>query len=402
MSEKIFVIGGGQWQLPIIKKAQELGYKVVCSNLHSETPGSKKADYFETADIKDREENLKIALKYSPVAVITDQSDIAVPSVAFVAEKYGLNGITSDVAKKFTDKLVMRNCVNKIVDVNPFYKEITCLDDLIEFTDVHNCPLILKPRCNQSSRGIEILNGDSDIIKSYQKCTAHATGGTIIVEEYIDGIEYTVEGFCFKNKHYSLTSSRKKHYDTNRNVASELIFPSDLTLQKRNELFEINNKLIEGFGLNFGITHSEYKIRNGQIYLIEMAARGGGSKISSDIIPLMTGIDVNELLVKCALNDDSVGSILNEIIMPCEHIQCVSLSFLNFDSGRVINRTLSTEILKINGVIDFDYLFPLHSSIDLITDDSTRHAYMIIKSDTYKNLERISRKVKAAVEIIYA
>ena len=54
------------------------------------------------------------------------------------------------------------------------------------------------------------------------------------------------------------------------------------------------------------ITHSEYKFEDGDYYLIEMAARGGGSRIASDIVPFMSGVDNYQLLINAALGPDSI------------------------------------------------------------------------------------------------
>ena len=58
----------------------------------------------------------------------------------------------------------------------------------------------------------------------------------------------------------------------------------------------INSLLIA----SFGITHSEYLIKEGtgEVYLVETAIRGGGVFISSDLIPLSCGIDVNKLIIE--------------------------------------------------------------------------------------------------------
>ncbi|MEZ5336075.1 MAG: hypothetical protein R2741_13015 [Methanolobus sp.] len=63
---------------------------------------------------------------------------------------------------------------------------------------------------------------------------------------------------------------------------------------------EINKKLVEGFGLKFGFTHSEYIVEDetGEIYLVEIAARGGGNYISSDIMLLQQElISINIFLI---------------------------------------------------------------------------------------------------------
>ena len=105
---KIMVIAGGDWQIELIKKAKQMGHYVICSNLYEDSPAFPYADACEVANVLDKEKNLQIAQKYQPDAVISDQSDIAVPTVAYVNEKMGLRGIGTDKADIFTDKTLMR------------------------------------------------------------------------------------------------------------------------------------------------------------------------------------------------------------------------------------------------------------------------------------------------------
>jgi carbamoyl-phosphate synthase large subunit len=87
---KIMVIAGGDWQIELIKKAKAMGHYVICSNLYEVSPAFPYADACEVCNVLDKEGNLRIAQKYQPDAVISDQSDIAVPTVAYVSEKMGL------------------------------------------------------------------------------------------------------------------------------------------------------------------------------------------------------------------------------------------------------------------------------------------------------------------------
>ena len=101
---RLLVIAGGTWQVPIIKKAKALGFEVVNSNLYEDSIGFEYADYSEVSDVKNKEKNLEFAKKYQIDGVVTDQSDIAVPTVAYVASQLGLPTIGEDKARLFTDK----------------------------------------------------------------------------------------------------------------------------------------------------------------------------------------------------------------------------------------------------------------------------------------------------------
>ena len=101
--------------------------------------------------------------------------------------------------------------------------------------------------------------------------------------------------------HHTLAISQKEHYSYNRNIASKLFFTNYNETFDYDLLRKTNDELISGTGIKYAITHSEYKFEDGDYYLIEMAARGGGSRIASDIVPFMSGVDNYQLLINAAL-----------------------------------------------------------------------------------------------------
>ena len=105
--EKVFVIAGGEWQKPLVRRVKELGYETINSNLYPDSPAFQYADHSEITDVKDMDTNLAIGRKYHVDAVLTDESDIAVPTVAYVSETLELPGIGREKASLFSNKYKM-------------------------------------------------------------------------------------------------------------------------------------------------------------------------------------------------------------------------------------------------------------------------------------------------------
>lgn len=390
------VIGGGEWQLPIINKCQSKGYKVLCTNLYADTPGSLSSDYFELADVRDLKLNLSIARKYSVIGVITDQSDIAVTTVAYINEKLNLNGISLTVAERFTDKLIMRKLALESGVLCPKFVAIDSVAELKNASAVVGFPFVLKPRASQSSRGVRIVNNIEEIESSYKKAVQFSDGLSLIVEEYIGGDEYTIEGYKTVDTHNNLTYSLKKHYENNPSVASRLQYIDNLDDRERELLYTQNDRLVKALGLPFGITHAEYKYFNGSFYLIEIAARGGGTHISSKIVPFVSGVDINSLLIGDALN----SSKNTKLTFKQEHQFC-ELIFLHFQPGVVLDRTPISTILSIKGVLDFGYSFVLGDELGEVDNDRSRHAHLIVGASTVRELREIETLVREVVAICY-
>ena len=126
-------------------------------------------------------------------------------------------------------------------------------------------------------------------------------GNYVLVERYIKGTEFTVDGLVLNEKHHTLAISEKSHFEYNPNIASKLFFTYQNEKFDYDCLRDINNAIIDKAGLKNALTHAEYKFEEGKFYLIEMAARGGGTRISSDIVPYVSGVDNYKYLIEASV-----------------------------------------------------------------------------------------------------
>jgi len=392
MPKKILIVGGGKWQVPITKKAKELGLVVICSNLHDDSPAFEYADYSYVANVLDKKENLRIAIKHSVEAVITDQSDIAVNTVAYINETLGLNGIDTDTAELFTNKFRMRKELKANGLYHPKYKLCKNINEVIQFYKYINANIILKPLDNQSSRGIEFITNTDNINKSFENTMSYSNNNTILAEEFIGGIELTIEGFKYENSvHKSFAVSKKSYFKGICGVADSLMYQNKFTEFDIDIIKDINNQLFDK--LNFGITHVEYKYFNNKFYLIETAVRGGGTKVSSHITPIVSGYDTNELLLKTAIGEDVTFEEIDY------DKQCAILKFFNFYGG-VVKKITGTDIKNNNAnIIELELEFKIGDSLDKPTDDRSRVGYFIAYSDTIDKLDKIINKIENSVKV---
>lgn len=406
-NKRIFVIAGGAWQVPLVKKVKKLGYEAVNSNLYENSPAFEYADYCEVANVLDKEKNLEIAMKYNVDAVLTDESDIAVPTVAYVAKTLGLSTIGEDKAALFTNKYQMR-CFCRDHGLNtPEFCECETPEEVIAFmSDIkqkNNASVIMKPLDSQSSRGVYIIENEETVREHFEETKQYSSGKkAVIVERYIHGTEFTVDGIIIGGKHYSLAVSEKKHYNYNPNVASELFFSYDNGKYDYGKLRAQNDKLVDLAELPFGITHAEYKYEDGEFYLIEIAARGGGTRISSDIVPLMTGIDNYQILIEAALGNDMQPDI-KEKIKTMDKYRCAVLKFLDTeqDGETVLKINGRDEIMADPKVLELHLEFKEGERIYKAKDDRSRIGFYIAYGDTREELRQRMEWVERTLQVEY-
>lgn len=189
--------------------------------------------------------------------------------------------------------------------------------------------------------------------------------------------------------------SRKKHYSYNASIAQELLFSHYDGEYDYDELRTINTQMVCKMGLPYGMTHAEYKFMNGQFYLIEIAARGGGTKISSDIVPIMSGINSNEIFINQLLGKEK------QVKLSDEREKCAILGFFDLEPGKVAGVEGLNEARNYMGVKDI--MLPLQAGdiIERAKDDRSRAGHYILWADNYGKLRELEEKVKSTIHIIY-
>jgi carbamoyl-phosphate synthase large subunit len=394
--KRIMIIAGGEWQVPIVRKAKDLGLFVVNTNLYPDSPGFEFADIGLVANVLDKKKNLEYAGEHGVDAVITDQSDIAVTTVAYVAEQLGLPGIGINCADLFTNKNFMREFCREHSFPTPQFKLCHDTNEAIEFVDETGLPVVIKPPANQSSRGVAKVTSRDGLVGAFESALLQSSDGTVLIESFVGGTELTVDGIQLNaGGHYCLATSSKAHYAHNQMVASQLWFSQYHEEINYDTLHQQHDRLIKEMSLPFGLTHAEYKYHEGKFYLIEVAARGGGTRISSDVVTLMSGIDSNELLIRMALGEP-ISSI-----KPAQHDRVAVLDFFEFMPGKVTDVYGVRQAAAIDGVASIGINVRQGEEINPASDDRTRHGYVIAYADTSDSLRLLLNKVRQTVQVYY-
>lgn len=390
--KKLMILGAGVYQLPLVKYASNVcSVVLVAPEITDEFKELVTQVYY--SDLRNKEYILDIAKNEKIDGIITDQTDIPVRTVAYVAEKLGLSGISYETACLFTDKNKMRA---KLKELNlPYipYKDVFNYESAVKAAREIGYPIIIKPVDNQGSRGVYKIEKEEDLFEKFNLSIDCSMNGQVLIEKYIDGKEAVVEGIVFNNKYDTLICGDTTYFDIeNAFAAKRRSFPSKLPKSCQNKILELNKKIIEGFGLRQGITHSEFIIDGEDVFLIETAARGGGVFISSDLIYLSTGLCTERFLVDIALGENP-NIVKNDNRITC----CYVAFFLPF--GKVIY------VEGVNEVKNFEFVH--NSIIDKIevgmqtkkAEDKTSRYCIIVSGNNFEELECNINRIKNTLDI---
>lgn len=300
---KLLIVGASIGQVPLLLKAKKRGIHVTVVSIPGNYACFELADDIIYADVFDRDLVVEEAKKRGITAVISDQNDLMAPTVAYVAEKLGLPGNRFDTVMTYCNKNRFRDACDKAGVPCPKHIAVNSLnDDLSVFGGVF--PLMVKPADSQSSIGVKKVNNHEELQIALQFALEKSLTHSAIVEDFFEGREVVCEGFVDNGKYYPLQFADRRYFDLKGVlIPSQTIFPSNLSKEIKDRIVGYEQALSTSTKPAFAITHSEYLVNEttGEVRIVESALRGGGVYISSDLIPMATGIDINDVLLDKAL-----------------------------------------------------------------------------------------------------
>ncbi|MGG5316754.1 ATP-grasp domain-containing protein [Enterococcus sp. AZ072] len=371
--KKIAIIGAGEFQLPLIKKAKLLGFETHVFSWEQGAAGKGSADYFYPVSITEKEKILNQCKKIKPEGIVTIASDLANITVQYVAEKLNLVTNSKQCIRVTTDKYLMRVALSRKGIPTPKFAKFNTIPNNEELKDF-SLPIIVKPTDRSGSRGITKLDSFSEkkLTKAFSVAQKDSFDNSVIIEEFVDGIEYSCESVSYDGKHHILGITRKFTTGSPNFIEKGHIAQANLPEKIVKEIHAAIPTALDCLGVEYGPSHSEFKITNSEeIRIIEVGSRMGGDYIGSDLVPLSTGYDFLRMTI-----DIATGKKL-EIENTIEQYPYCAIRFSVSDQDSSLLRQLElkhSEKMKSELVL---------SKSDHVIDSSSRKGSLIAVFDKY-------------------
>ena len=291
------IIGASYLQQPLVEKAKALGLRTICFAWAEGAVCKDLCDAFYPVSVTEQEEILRICRNEQIDGICTIGSDIAAPTVAYVAEQMGLPGNRYEAAVQAHDKSRMHRILTA-AGVDCPKSNIQCPVSNLQF------PVIVKPTDRSGSLGVQKVERKEDLAAAVELAKQLSIAGEAIVEEFIEGREISVEMISQHGVHHALQITDKTTTGAPHFVELAHHQPSSLPADMQQRIFAITRQALDALGLTDGASHSEYKItQDGRIVVMEIAGRMGGDFIGSHLVQLSTGYDFLKGVIDVALGE---------------------------------------------------------------------------------------------------
>ena len=390
--KKLLIIGASILQLPAIKRAKEIGLYVAVLDFNPNAIGIPYADEYFNASTMDENAVLEVAKEFRPNGIMTLATDMPMRGVAKVSDALGLHSISYDTAVRATDKydMIMAFAENNVPA--PWFHLVRNYDELVTLKDKITYPCIMKPTDNAGSHGVVKIESYEELLDKYEYSHSCSRRGNVIVEEYLDGDEVSVEVMVVDEKVNILQITDKLTTGAPYFVEMGHSQPSRLDVEIQNKIKDVAERACKAIGINKGPAHVEMKVTSqGEPKMIELGARMGGDNITTHLVPLSTGVDMVESTIKIALGEEvDVTPTLN-----CGS----SIRYFEAPLGKIKSIEGVEEALKIDGVKQISFTKNIGEESTPIHCSNDRIGFVIAQAETVEEAINICEKVKEIIKI---
>jgi biotin carboxylase len=253
-----------------------------------------------------------------PITAVLTFVEHSVPSAAAVAEEFGLPHVSPRTAYIARDKYAMRQAFAEAGNVpQPKFALARTLDEARQAAEKVGYPLILKPFIGGGSMYVRSIDNDAELAEYFDFIRDGAWDGfdydplyqpavkqygrAILVEEFVPGVEISVESLVVNGETHSIAIHDKPlptgPYFEEVYACTPTRLPSDLV----DVLYQATAAAHKALNIDIGATHVEFRLRDGrEPVILEAAARLGGGPIYRSV-QLSTGVDMVEAVLELAM-----------------------------------------------------------------------------------------------------
>lgn len=385
------ILGGSILQLPAIKKAKEMGLNVAVLDMDENAIGFKYADMPFIMSTIDIEGATKIAKEIKPDGVMTLASDLPMRTVSYIAKELNLVGVSEETAFNTTNKGAMRKKLNEFGVPIPQFFIVENFDEFLEVIKNFEGKFIVKPADNSGSRGIFLVNGNKNYKEIYDYTRSFSRSDSVLVEEYMEGHEVSVETIAYKGEINVIAITDKLTTGAPYFVEMGHSQPTSFSYPTKAQIANVAIMANKAVGIKNGPSHTEIKVTDEGPKIVEIGSRLGGDNITTYLTPLSTGVDMVEACIKIALGEAPItnpklnkGSAIRYFDTKAGKIEKVS----GIDKAKTIEGIIEIVVLKNEG----DTICDIKSS-------SERIGYVIAQSETNKQAIELCNEALKYIKI---
>ena len=389
------VLTGSCSQVVLLNQLKARGIYTILADNNVNAIARPYADEFVKVDLLNVEAVQKVAVEKKVDFLITVCADQVLITVAKVSEALGLPCyIDVETACDVSDKSHMKDIFRKydIPSSKHVFMETLDFDKIADM----EYPLVVKPADAYSSKGVRKVTNEEELKVFFAEAAQISRSGIVIVEEFVDGAEITVDYQIVDGKAYLLSASNTEKVDyKDRFLAFRTRYPAAISDDTLERIRVIGQKIADAFQLKNTPMLVQLLTNDKRESVLEFCARnGGGAKYL--LIKMVSGFDPITAVIDLTLgNRVEVGEIRSESKYLTNEFLYAHPCYFDHLEG--------FEELKQEGILAEYWQFKWKGAeISNAATSSDRVASITIQADSYEELVEKHNKAAARIKLIDA
>ena len=223
---------------------------------------------------------------------------------AYLVDLLNVKGNNTKSINNAMNKLESRNIFNSISEIKIQNAIVKTIEDIELFLN-ENGTSVLKPIYGTASKSVIKIHSFKENKAAVEKLMQDCSDQDLIIEEFVDGSEYALEGNLINSELNKIVIFDKPiNYKEPYFEESIYIAPTGIPDKTQKEIVNLIGKACKKLGLENGPVHVEFKIHNKEIFIIEINPRMIGGLCSRCLSFGLFKTSLEEIALHAFLNNE--------------------------------------------------------------------------------------------------
>ena len=223
---------------------------------------------------------------------------------AYLVDLLKAKGNNTKSINSAMNKFESRNIFNSISEIKIQNAIVNKIEDIEKFIN-ENGTSVLKPIYGTASKSVIKVQSFQENKAEVEKLMQDCSDQDLIIEEFVDGSEYALEGNLINSELNKIVIFDKPiNYKEPYFEESLYIAPTEIPDTTQKEIVNLIGKACKKLGLENGPVHVEFKIHNKEIFIIEINPRMIGGLCSRCLSFGLFKTSLEEIALHAFLNNE--------------------------------------------------------------------------------------------------
>ena len=379
---RIMILGAGVYQVPLIKRAKEMGLYTIVVSIPGNYPGFALADKVYYENTVDYETILRLAKKEQIDGIVTTGTDVAIITIGKVCDALGLRGVSAEGAAIACDKSLMketyqnndvRTATYRYVSVDTPLAQVGIICRDIKY------PVIFKAIDSSGSRGITRVNEPAEIQGAIDAVKAVTHHESYLIERFLIGDEFGAQAFVQDGKLEFVLPHGDYVFVGDTGVPVGHYAPYNLPDMEK-EIYRQTELAIKAMKLDNCAINADFILCDGEPYVLEIGARGGATNLV-ELVCLYYGFDYYEKILRVAMGEHVDFAPVGEKRVPnASHL-------LTSETNGTIEEILNENQIGVDGVCEVQFDYGVGEKVQKFHVGPDRIGHVIVTGESLKEAE---------------